>query len=258
MEHLRTNENKRRVVTRTIHYQVRKDLLDTELGRIFDTWSVIPYTSYHSMTKETDYASLLRQKINNIYTNLFDETVCLKKDYLNALRLPKTLYFKWLKGAEFTPEEVTAAIDDAIAASLLIKEQSAKEKMILSWEDYMTLVEKCFSYLFEHYKCLDEYEDKSQLTVQSELWQEDNYCIRYLCVGLEGFFRNYQKEYYGLPKSTRYHYARCKSCFGLYEKKHNRQVYCQACSAQKKKDRYKKYNKKRKPQLENTLIPCIL
>lgn len=245
------NPNKRRVVTKAIRFRVKKDLLSTELGQIFDAWSEIPYTSYRSMTKETDYASLIRQKVNNLYTNLFDGQICLKKEYMDSIRFPKTLYFQWVKGETLEADDVTAAIDDAIASSLKIKEASAKQKMHLSWKDYKEVTEHYFRKLFDHYINIDDYEDKSMLHVEAALWAEDNYCIRYFCKGLEGYFKNYQKEYYGLPKATRYCYSRCKSCSNLFEKKHNRQVYCPTCSEIQRKDRYKKYNKKRRPQLEN-------
>lgn len=251
------NENKRKTVTKTIRFRVRKDLRSTELGKIFDTWSAVTYTSYRSMTKKTDYASLLRQKINNIYTNLFDPEVCLKQEYLKALHLPKTLYYQWVNGTYFEPDDVTIAIDDAIADSIQMKRDAAKEKMTLSWEEYQRLVETCLKGLFTRFICLDEYESKAASSTPSDLWLEDNYCVRYFCKGLEGFFRNYQKEYYGLPKSTRYCYRRCNCCHSLYEKKHNRQVYCPACAARRKKERYLTYNKKRQPQLEKSNIACI-
>lgn len=253
-----TNANKRKVIKKNIRFRVKKELLSTELGKIFDAWSEVPYTSYRSMTKETDYASLIRQKINNLYTNLFDGEVCLKREYMDSIRLPKTLYLQWIKGEEMEPDDVTAAIDDAIAASLMIKEQSAKQKMKLSWKDYKELTEQYFQKLFQHYINIDDYEDKSMLHVDTALWAEDNYCIRYFCQGLDGYFKNYQKRYYGLPQTTRFGYSRCQSCQNLFEKKHNRQIYCPLCSEIRRKGRYKKYNKRRQPQLENAAKAYIL
>ena len=34
-----SSKNKRRIYTKAIKFYVRKDLLDTELGQIFDAWS---------------------------------------------------------------------------------------------------------------------------------------------------------------------------------------------------------------------------
>ena len=75
-------------------------MLDSEIGQIFNTWSVVEYTGYKAMTNDTDWCSLIRQKINNLYTRYFDEEVILKKDYMNLLKTPYNLYYRWIKGYE--------------------------------------------------------------------------------------------------------------------------------------------------------------
>ena len=70
------SKNKRRTYTKTIKFKVRSDLLESEIGQIFNTWSEVSYTGYKAMTKDTDWCSLIRQKINNLYTRYFDEEVC--------------------------------------------------------------------------------------------------------------------------------------------------------------------------------------
>ena len=82
-----SSENKRRVYTKTIRFSVRKDLLQTDVGQVFDVWSEVEYTGYKAMTKETDWCSLIRQKVNNLYTRYFDKDVILKKDYMSLLKL---------------------------------------------------------------------------------------------------------------------------------------------------------------------------
>lgn len=239
------SSNKRKILTRTIRFTVRKDLLHTELGQIFDLWSEVEYTSYRSITKEKDYASLIRQKVNNLYTCLFDKRVCLQKEYMDLIKTPQRLYYLWLKGEHLEPQDVTAAIDDAIAESIQVKENLAGQKMTLAWKDYKKLVETYFRKMFDHYINMDDYEEKSQLNVESVLWVEDNYCVSYLCKGLDGYLKNYRKAYYGLPASTRHQYARCQSCVRLYIRKSNRQIYCPDCSQRLKKERYQRYSRKR-------------
>ena len=73
-----SSNNKRRTYNKTITYHVKDSLLDAEIGKIFDVWSVIEYKGYKSMTKNTDWASLIRQKVNNLYTRYFDRDVILK------------------------------------------------------------------------------------------------------------------------------------------------------------------------------------
>ena len=109
-----SSENKRRVYTKTIRFSVRKDLLQTDIGQVFDVWSEVEYTGYKAMTKETDWCSLIRQKVNNLYTRYFDKDVILKKDYMNLLNTPKRLYYQWIDGIEMDADELTTIIDDAI------------------------------------------------------------------------------------------------------------------------------------------------
>lgn len=76
---------------KTIHFKVRKDLLNTELGQVFDTWSRIEYRYYKSMTKDENWCAIIRQKINNIYTRYFDKEVILNKEYMDLLKKPKLM-----------------------------------------------------------------------------------------------------------------------------------------------------------------------
>ena len=62
-----SSDNKRRIYKKSIKFNVRKDLLQTELGQVFDTWSDVEYTYYKSMTKDENWCSIIRQKINIIY-----------------------------------------------------------------------------------------------------------------------------------------------------------------------------------------------
>ena len=78
----------------TIVFYVRKDLLQTELGQVFDMWSEIEYTYYKSMTKDENWCSIIRQKINNIYTRYFDKEVVLGREYMDLLKTPKRLYYQ--------------------------------------------------------------------------------------------------------------------------------------------------------------------
>ena len=137
-----SNKNKRRVYNKQIKFKVRSDLLDSEIGQIFDVWSEVEYVGYKSMTKDTDWCSLIRQKINNLYTRYFDEEVILKKDYMNLLKTPYNLYYRWIKGAEMDADELTDIIEDSIYKATELKSIYQKQKMKLSWNEYKKLVEK--------------------------------------------------------------------------------------------------------------------
>ena len=244
-----SNKNKRRVYTKTIRFKVRDDLLHSEIGQIFNMWSEIDYIGYKEMSKETDWCSLIRQKINNLYTRYFDEEVILNKDYMDLLKTPKTLYYRWIKGNEMNVDSLTTLIDESIYKANELKTNYKKQKMKLPWNDYKNIVEGFFNKIFINCKTIEDYESKN-LTNQYiyELATEDNFYIKYFCDSLESYMRNYQKEYYKLKRGRNKEYKRCKECGALIEKIGKNTQYCSKCKREKELERHRKYNKKRKRQ----------
>ena len=192
-----SSDNKRRVYTKTIRFTVRKDLLNTYIGQVFDMWSEIEYKGYKSMTKETDWCSLIRQKVNNLYTRYCDKDVILKKDYMNLLKIPKNLYYQWINGTDMCADELTAIIDDAIDDAEKLKTTYQKQKMNLSWNDYKKVVEGFFQRCFDNCQMIEDYEDNSKLNTIYDFMNEDNFYVKYFCKSLESYMKNYNKEYYG-------------------------------------------------------------
>ncbi|MEY8390203.1 hypothetical protein D3Z36_10395 [Lachnospiraceae bacterium] len=258
------NPNQRTIVNRPVTFRIRADLLATEIGRIFSAYASLPRTVCPSVTREQDFASLIRQKVNNIYTHYFDETICRNKDYIKMLMLPKKLYFQWLSAVQkndqswtFSPQELSRTLEDAMTQAQLIKETCARQTMSLSWEDFQVVAESYFRKLFEHYQPLDEFQNRQKITVYAGDWLEDNFCIRYFCHGLEGYFRNYQKKYYGLynVNSRRgISYERC-SCGNLFlqNKKRNRKL-CDNCRKNARRQSYQCYNQKRGLAVNTDLV----
>lgn len=244
-----SSENKRRVYTKTIRFSVRKDLLQTDIGQVFDVWSEVEYTGYKAMTKETDWCSLVRQKVNNLYTRYFDKDVILKKDYMNLLNTPKRLYYQWIDGIEMDAEELTTIIDDIIDDAQKLKVTYQKQKMELSWSEYKKVIEGFFQRCFDNCKLIEDYEKDSKYCGIYDFMNEDNFYIKYFCKSLESYMQNYQKQYYGLyikgSKDKKYKIKRCQSCGKMIEKSHNRKIYCDDCRENMRLNRYKKYNKKR-------------
>ena len=244
-----SSENKRRVYTKTIRFSVRKDLLQTDVGQVFDVWSEVEYTGYKAMTKETDWCSLIRQKVNNLYTRYFDKDVILKKDYMNLLNTPKRLYYQWIDGIEMDADELTTIIDDAIDDAQKLKVTYQKQKMELSWSEYKKVIEGFFQRCFDNCKLIEDYEKDSKYCSIYDFMNEDNFYIKYFCKSLESYMQNYQKQYYGLyikgSKDKKYKIKRCQSCGKMIEKIHNRKIYCDDCRENMRLNRYKKYNQKR-------------
>lgn len=241
------SDNKRRTYMKTIHFKVRKDLLNTELGQVFDTWSGIEYRYYKSMTKEENWCSIIRQKINNIYTRYFDKEVILNKEYMDLLRKPKLMYFDWLSGTEMDANTVTDIIDDTIDKAEKLKQRFQMEKMTLSWNEYKKVVEGFLRRCFDNCKLIGEYEDKTQIVNNYDFITEDNFYVKYINRSLDGEMRKYQKQYYGVRDHKKY--SRCKRCGGIIEKTGNKRLYCDDCALIKKKESNRKADKKYKNKM---------
>lgn len=221
------SDNKRRTYMKTIHFKVRNDLLDTELGQIFDTWSGIEYRYYKSMTKDENWCAIIRQKINNIYTRYFDKEVILNKEYMDLLKKPKLMYFDWLSGTEMDADTVTDIIDDTIDKAEKLKQRFQMEKMTLSWNEYKKVIEGFLRRCFDNCKLIEEYEDKTQIVNNYDFITEDNFYVKYINRYIDREIVQYQKKYYGVRQHKKY--SRCKRCGGIIEKTNNRVIYCKEC-----------------------------
>lgn len=244
-----SSENKRRVYTKTIRFSVRKDLLETDIGQVFDVWSEVEYKGYKSMSKETDWCSLIRQKINNLYTRYFDKEVILKRDYMSLLNTPKRLYYQWLDGMEMDADELTTIIDDAIDDAEKLRVKYQKQKMELSWNDYKKVIEGFLQRCFDNCKLIEDFESKTKLNM-FDFMNEDNFYISYFCKSLEGEMIKWQKQYYGVRDHKKY--RRCIDCESLFELKAKNQHRCPECQAIfNRKNKTEKQRKYRVEKLKN-------
>ena len=254
-----SSENKRRVYTKTIRFSVRKDLLQTDIGQVFDVWSEVEYTGYKAMTKETDWCSLIRQKVNNLYTRYFDKDVILKKDYMNLLNTPKRLYYQWIDGIEMDTDELTTIIDDAIDDAQKLKVTYQKQKMELSWSEYKKVIEGFFQRCFDNCKLIEDYEKDSKYCGIYDFMNEDNFYIKYFCKCLETYMKNYQKQYYGLyvngSKNKGYKIKRCKTCGKMIKNTGNKKMYCDECAKNSKKESNKLSDKKYRIKIRENRKP---
>ena len=240
-----SSNNKRRIYSKSIRFSVRKDLLHTDIGQVFNTWSDIEYKYYKSMTKDENWCSIIRQKINNIYTRYFDKEIILGKEYIDLLKTPKRLYYEWISGVDMEASTVTEIIDNAIDESLKVKSRLQMKKMNLSWNEYKNVIKRFLKKAFDNCKLIEEYEDNTKIISRLDFLTEDHFYIGYICKTLENYFKNYQKEYYGVRRGHKNIYSYCKQCGRMIEKTGNKRLYCYECKKIRELDRYKKYNKKR-------------
>lgn len=243
--------NKRRVYTKTIRFSVRRDLLNTDIGKVFDAWSEIEYNGYKAISRETDWRSIIRQKINNLYTGYFDREVILKQDYLNLLNTPKRLYFQWIDGMEMDSEELTVIIDDAIDSAEKLKLTYQKQKMDLSWSAYKRVIEEFLQKIFDNCRLIEDCEDKIRCRNIYDFINEDNFYISYFCKYLENEMKKWEKQYYGLKRGRNLRYKRCESCGRLIALKNRHDFstkYCDACRTLNRRNRNHSYYIKTKPK----------
>ena len=160
-----------------ITFKVLSGLLDTDIGKIFNKYSSIEYTSYKSMSKQQDFVNLIRQKVNNLYTNHCDGRVCIRKEYMDLIKKPKQMYYRWKNGEDFDIATLPSQIEEIIQQSEVVKEKYAKQKMNIAWTEYKTLIAPYLKRMFNNYIPLEDFEDKTKLVINSEFWNEDNFAI---------------------------------------------------------------------------------
>ena len=231
------NANKRRIYTKTIRFKVRSDLLDSDNGQIFNTWSEVEYIGYKAMTQDTDWCSLIRQKINNLYTKYFDKEVVLNTDYMALLSTPQRLYYRWINGEKINADELTNIIESSIYQAAELKSMYQKQKMNLTWDEYKEVIKDFLKKIFNNCELIEDYETKKlSNNLIYDFYNEDKSYVKYICNSLEYYMLNYQKQYYELKRGRNKRYKRCKECGALIEIIGKNTQYCGMCKAEKRKE----------------------
>ncbi|WP_320977187.1 hypothetical protein, partial [Enterocloster asparagiformis] len=126
-----------------------------------------------------------------------------------------------------------------------VKEALQRGKMALPWNDYKRLIETFLYRCLQNCKLADQYEGKACVLCRVDFLTEDHFYVKYMSRCLDGELRKWQKQYYGVPKSSRKGYKRCAVCGAMIEKGGNRKTLCGACRANNDLLRYRRYNEKR-------------
>lgn len=219
------SSNQRMNFRNTICFTVRKDLANTEIGQIFDAWSKIEYSGYKSRTTKTDWCSLIRQKVNNLYTRYFDPEIILNRDYMDLLGTPKKLYYQWADGAVMQPDELRAGLADAMRRAETLKASYVSQKIKLPWNSFRHVAETIFRKIFSNCKSIEACETGINMY---DFINEDNFYTTYFCRYLELEMKQWQKKYYGVKSHKKY--KRCRLCGSLMERTGNRRIYCADCA----------------------------
>lgn len=241
MKALWGNANKRRFKTKTISFKILDKNLPDNINKLFKAYTSTSFSYYQTTTTKTDHYSLVHQKINNLYSYYFDVKFCVNIDYFQALRVPKQLYYEYIQGVKYEEKEIREVIAQANKDRDFHKMKSDREKMSLSWREYKKIIEGYMKTIFENYS-----EDNNfDLFVSNSNINEDNRVIKYICTSLQGYMKNYQKEYYGISRGNNQTYGRCVDCGAMFvESKNKRKTRCDACNDKRRgkasKDKTKK------------------
>ena len=228
------SSNSRQIFIRYIKFTMLPNLIETDVGRVFYEYLNTPYISSKTTTSNTDFVSLIRQKINNLYNNYCEKRLCTRNDYVELLHTPKKLYFRWEKNQNDCEkvDDLLKILNESLTQAEELKNQYSKQKMNLTWKQFKPVAEKYIRRAFENYIPLDEYENKNEFVLDTDLWTEDNFAIKYICNCLQHGIKDYQKEYYGLyrkGKRSKLKYKRCKKCGHMFWAKTNKKIYCDDC-----------------------------
>lgn len=231
--------NKRRTYVKKIRFRIPNERTDTETGRIFGQYSQIEYRYARTTTKDCHWSSLLRQKINNLYTRYFDKEVILDKEYMELLKTPKRLYYEWISGEARKEADLLYEIQSSLQKSEEVKKRLQREKMSLSWHEYKKVMETYLRRGLIRCQFLEDYETDGAMTRPLDFLNEDHFYVGYLCKRLGGNIKDYQKSYYGLKSSSRKGYTRCEQCGALIVKSNNRVRFCRDCRAERNREKTK-------------------
>lgn len=227
--------NKREIKKCFISFAVNDGLLGNKnISETFLKYNKIPYMSYRGTTNNQNSWYLLRQKINNLYSVMCDENICLNKEYFNCLKTARKIYFECINNEHVgNPAEIEKTIQKALDDSTEIKSLCALQKMKLTWSQYKKIINSFLWKCLCNYKPLSENEDSSKIILCVDYWIEDNYVLSYLGKCLSGYLKNYEKEVYSKTsrKNSRdkRQYKRCSRCGKLFLSASSRKKLCAAC-----------------------------
>ncbi|MEF9983715.1 MAG: hypothetical protein RR806_06195 [Oscillospiraceae bacterium] len=243
-----SSENEIEIYDKLITFEIPKHLVDTDIGQLLNPFCEVKYKCFNSKTSSTDFVSLIRQKINNIYVNYCEKNICTRKEYINLLYTPKTIFCDFInETSNYNASEVLNTIKSSLDKAIKVKDFYSKQKMDITWCEFKMFVIPCLHKAFENFIPLDKFSDCSVFTETTDGWCEDNFPIRYLCRYLGFEIKNYQKSYYGLYRKcnrSNLVYKRCQDCGAMFlaNKKATKSKRCPTCQ----KTIYREYDRLKK------------
>jgi hypothetical protein len=168
-----------------------------------------------------------------------DKRICERKDYMDALRIPKDTYFKWREDKNIDEDSIRQVIEKYLSYAKNLHYTYGNQKLDITWNEYKNLINSFLLKCLNNYKPLDQYTNKNELSiVDIDYWTEDNYVIKYVGNSLLGYMKNYEKKHHGVSRKNnrdKRKYSRCGDCNKsfLTKSKSNNLKRCPDCQREK-------------------------
>ena len=222
---------RRRTRTVMISYETSEDLLP-QYQALFKKYESISYKAPAKVKTLLDSWEILRQKLNNLFFEYCDSSICSDTRYVECLREPKRQYFAHVTGSIVAPAE---AISEMIDAKLKEAEELCRintmRKLSLSWVEYQGFVQKYLLRVFDNYVPLDLTENT--LVNSFDFMDEDMYAIKYIGTSIAGYLKNARRERLGIV--GRGTYLPCPTCGIGFIKEGGRKRTCPVCAKRPEK-----------------------
>lgn len=221
-------------INKSVSFKI-SDKLDEDVSALFKPYQNMAYLKHHKRINNISGIDCIRVCVNNLFVKYCHKELGYSKEYYENMNYPRRLYNQvYYKKLNLSIDEIKNKL---YKCSKILQEQKNKSvlsKMDISWNQFKIKIEEYISKLFERYIPVSEYEEKNnvmELTVNTDFWSEDNYIVGFVCKSLQGYLKNYYKEYFNVPRHNNKKYDNCVVCGKLYElnKKSTTQKYCKNC-----------------------------
>lgn len=255
-----------RMVTRNLDFQIKEDLIPYEFISVFSLHKNLSYKDVEMINTyqrneciASSWLNLVRFQIGFIYTTRYLEGYCYNKEYEINLRKVKEYYYQIVAGRKITPRQMTKLINQALSEADRIKKKVLSSKSIMTWGEYVEIVNNTVRKCLRSYTPLDTYIQKHERYLENYLGIEcgvDSYPCAYFRKSLRvNAFKHIQvrdalPHYLKKKKISQYgideRYGRCQQCGKTIVIKSNAQKFCTDCKQQRNKAKQVVYNEKRK------------
>lgn len=160
----------------TVNVSFRIDSrIPKNLADILRPYSNIHYKHVNTKCASNDPYSILKQKLLNIYARRCDKEVSFQSSYHEAMRTPKKMYYRILRGIDISEDELRSELQNISGISEQ-RELDAAWKIDMTVPEFMLFVKNKLRSIFENYHP----PGADAIPLESDFVDEDRYAISYI------------------------------------------------------------------------------